>query len=99
MFRGWGLLKFIVFGQIVDSSILPKRVIVLQQAFGVHLHNIAPLLMSLFRFLKEETISPKIFVYFFIDSDPNLTQTQIITPTVIPNLTQTQNNYNPNLNP
>ena len=39
---------------------------------------------------KEETLFPKNFISFFINSNPNLTQTQILTPMLTPNLTLTQ---------
>ena len=34
----------------------------------------------------EKTISPEIFIYFFIYSDPNLTQTQVFTLQLPPSL-------------
>ena len=36
----------------------------------------------------EETLSLEICIYFFINFDPNLTQTQILTPKLTPKLTQ-----------
>ena len=36
--------------------------------------------------IKEEAISPAIFVYYFIYSGPNLTRTQILTLKLTPNL-------------
>ena len=39
----------------------------------------------------EKTVSPEIFLYFFIKSDTNLTtQTQILNPKLPPNLTLTK---------
>ena len=45
---------------------------------------------SLNHFRREGFISPEIFIYFFIISYSNLTQTQIITPKLFPNRTLTQ---------
>ena len=39
---------------------------------------------------KEGFISLEIFIYFFINSDSNLTQTQMLTLKLFPNLTLTQ---------
>ena len=39
---------------------------------------------------QEGFISPKIFIYFFINSDSNLTQTQMLTLKLFPNRTLTQ---------
>ena len=36
----------------------------------------------------DETLSLEIFVYFFINFDPDLTQTQILTPKLTLKLTQ-----------
>ena len=36
--------------------------------------------------IKEEGILPEISIYFFVFSGPNLTQTQILTPKLTPNL-------------
>ena len=38
---------------------------------------------------KEGSISPNIFIYFFINSDSNLTQTQMLTLKLFPNRTLT----------
>ena len=38
---------------------------------------------------KKGFISPEIFIYFFINSDSNLTQTQILTLKLFPNRIQT----------
>ena len=40
--------------------------------------------------MKEETILPETFIYFFVNSDQNLTQTQMLTLKLTRNLTQTQ---------
>ena len=37
----------------------------------------------------EETISPEMLFYIFVNSDPNITQTQSLTLKLTPNLTQT----------
>ena len=42
------------------------------------------------QFFKEGFISPEIFIYFFIISDSNLTQTQMLTLELSPNLTLIQ---------
>ena len=39
---------------------------------------------------KESFISPEIFIYFFINFDSNLTQTQMLTLKLSPNRTLTQ---------
>ena len=39
---------------------------------------------------QEGVISPKIFIYFFINFDSNLTQTQMLTLKLFPNRTLTQ---------
>ena len=41
-------------------------------------------------FLLESPISPKIFIYFFINCDSNLTQIQMLTLKLFPNRTLTQ---------
>ena len=38
-----------------------------------------------FKYLNESFISPEIFIYFFINSDSNLTQTQMLTLKLSPN--------------
>ena len=49
---------------------------------------------------KKGFISPKIFIYFFINSDSNLTLTQMLTLKLSPNRTLNQiPNLNPNLKP
>ena len=42
-------------------------------------------------YILEGFISPEIFIYFFISSDSNLTQTQMLTLKLSPNRTQTLN--------
>ena len=44
-------------------------------------------------------ISPEIFSLFFINSEQNLFQTQILTLKLTPNLIETLPNSNPNLDP
>ena len=40
--------------------------------------------------MKEETISPETFIYFFVNSDQNITQTQMLSLKLTRNLTQIQ---------
>ena len=42
------------------------------------------------KFFFEETISPKTSIYFFVNFDSDLIQTQILTSKLTPNLTLTQ---------
>ena len=48
--------------------------------------------MLLSESIRKKITAQKIFIFFFINSDPNLTQTQILTPKLNPNLMKALSN-------